>query len=77
MKRIYYLLTIDNFKKQHYVVQSELRFQNSDLATIFTFLKRSYGWSNKKWTNFGCILKIEPTGVAHARGVDIKEGSQG
>ena len=76
MKRTYYLLTASNFKKQHYVVQTELRFQNSDLAMIFTFPKRSYGWNNKKWTNFGCILKIDPTGVAHALGVDIKEGSK-
>lgn len=44
---------------------------------IFTFLKQSYSRCNKKWTDFGCILKTEPTGATHALNLVIKKGNQG
>lgn len=61
--------------RKHYVVQTELEVQNSDVAMIFTFLKRLYSRSNKKWADSGYILKIEPTGVAHALVVGVKKGN--
>lgn len=44
---------------------------------IFTFLKQSYSRRNKKWADFGCILKTEPTGATHALNLVIKKGNQG
>lgn len=41
---------------------------------IFTFLKQSYSRRNKKWADFGCILKTEPTGATHALNLVIKKG---
>lgn len=61
--------------RKHYIVQTELKVQNSDVAMIFTFLKKLCSRSNKKWADSGYILKIEPTGVAYALDVGVKKGN--